>query len=137
MLVRVIDPSRNFDAHLLPWQHPFDSAADSPDAVADDAATFRQAIEAFRASTGCASTLATKRKLRWLGLLGSYDALTDVDATIIDATLEVGGRQAWSATLLTVHGGELLKLRMTTELPQFASPRQLLLAIAQASLDRR
>jgi ribosomal protein S28E/S33 len=83
MLVYVIDLSLHFNAHLVPWEDWYENAPSDPDCVSVDAATFRQAIEAFWASTGCKATLTSTRKRRCLGLLGSYDAVTDLEATII------------------------------------------------------
>lgn len=83
MLVYVIDLSLHFNAHLVPREDFYKNAPNYPDCVSVDATTFRQAIEAFWASTGCPATLTSVRKRKWLGLLGSYDAVTDLEATII------------------------------------------------------
>jgi len=82
MQVHVIDLCMQVNAHIVSWQDQYGNAASDPDGVTVDAATFRQAIKAFRVLTGRSINLATTRKRRWLGLLGSYDALTGSAATI-------------------------------------------------------
>jgi hypothetical protein len=83
MLVYVIDLSLHFNAHLLSWDDLYKNAPNDPACASVDATTFRQAIKAFQSSTGCTATLMTKRKRKCLGLLGSYDALIDLEATIV------------------------------------------------------